>query len=161
MPSKKSHPNLVVIHGPVNVESEESDGGYRATDLQKRFRETVAQCVSESTILTFDGWRAQHMARTKDNVTRRQWERWNDSPAFREWFADAMPGEPTETEIRIAKMVAQRKLIERVGNDDASVARTAMADLEKLSPSQPAAPKAGAAPVSSRSSVLARVRSKK
>ena len=159
--SKKQQPNLVVIHGPVNPEAEESDGGYRATDLQKRFRETVAQCVAEQTILTFDGWRAQHMVRTKDNVTRRQWDRWNDNQSFKDWFASAMPGEPSEMEIAIARRVARRKLIERIGSDDVSVARTAMIDLDKMDPSAPAKG-AGASPTkgATRAGVLARVRGK-
>lgn len=159
MANRKQTPSLIVLHPAAPDTPESLTGKFKPSDEQKRFRETVAQCVTEETILSFDGWRAQHRVRCGESIGRRQWDRWNDNPAFRDWFMDVMPTPPSAMEIQIAQAVAKRKLIERVGNDDASVARTAMTDLAKFAPEAPAAPAPGVAKPSM-AGVLARVRGK-
>ena len=60
--TEKNHLVLLVTNRAVEEDEEDDDAGFRSNPKQRRFRETVEQCVSEK-VIGLDKWIAAHRAR--------------------------------------------------------------------------------------------------
>lgn len=152
--TEKNHLVLLVTNRAVEEEDEDEEAGFRSNPKQRRFRETVEQCVAEK-VIGLDKWIAAHRARHKETVTQRTFAVWSAKPGFEEWFNAALPSPLTSIERRLGDVLADRGMLERLASDDPNVAASAASAWKR-----PGKGGGGANPPSDRSAVLDRVRKK-
>jgi hypothetical protein len=102
----------------------EPEGAYKATTKQKAFRETVSVALSEG-VYTLPGWCNLHRDRQREDVTAREFQRWEGIDGFLEWFNEVLPPSMSEFERTLADRLVERNIADRAVSDDPRTAASA------------------------------------